>query len=259
MMRAASPFAGTLQSSQLRKAVCRSMLRSSLRQQRTGLASGICKWRTTASVRFFYVRCLRASFNGRALAGVPSGTPVSTCTGTPTLSCARPPQLALGFGFSNLQVEAASCALYPRTPAPGKTPHSFNPSSATPCATLQPPTRINPLSMQPARLLSLLLRLCVRRCTVANRLNVSPIKNQAVFDRDTSEMIALIGDASRFFSHADEAFSELATLFRSIQSLSDDSAAVCGLAAVGLRITHDRSREFQSFATDYSTEVERHG
>ncbi|RQN41001.1 hypothetical protein [Paraburkholderia tropica] len=94
---------------------------------------------------------------------------------------------------------------------------------------------------------------------MVNRFNVSPIKRPASLDLDSSEVLALIGDASRFFVYADEAFAELATLFRSIQSLSDDPEAVRGLAAVGLRIASDRGGEFEDIAADYGAEVERHG
>ncbi|TDG24044.1 hypothetical protein EYW47_11060 [Paraburkholderia silviterrae] len=50
------------------------------------------------------------------MAGVPSGTPVSFCAGTPTPSCVRPPQLALGAGSRTQQKEAASCAKRPLVP-----------------------------------------------------------------------------------------------------------------------------------------------
>jgi len=58
-------------------------------------------WRTTAALaRFFYVRTpLQASY-GRALVGVPSGTPGSFVSGSPTPPCARPPHLAMGSGFT---------------------------------------------------------------------------------------------------------------------------------------------------------------
>ena len=57
--------------------------------------------RTTAAVRFFYVRVpSRAStINGRALVGRPSGLPVSDRAGSPTLPCARSPHLAMGSGI----------------------------------------------------------------------------------------------------------------------------------------------------------------
>lgn len=56
--------------------------------------------RTSATRRIFYVRMpLRASFNGRALAGRPSGLPVASFAGSPTPSCARSPRLATGSGF----------------------------------------------------------------------------------------------------------------------------------------------------------------
>jgi len=94
-VRAASPFAGAIQAGPL--------ARIGGAQYSAGVAEttahriGVRERyrRTAASVRFFYVRCLCASFNGRALAGVPSGTPVSCIAGTPTLLRARPPQLAL--------------------------------------------------------------------------------------------------------------------------------------------------------------------
>ncbi|SAK42979.1 hypothetical protein AWB76_00491 [Caballeronia temeraria] len=44
--------------------------------------------------------------NGRAVAGEPSGSPVPCVPGTPTPPCARPPQLALGSGFSTRTQEA---------------------------------------------------------------------------------------------------------------------------------------------------------
>jgi hypothetical protein len=41
-----------------------------------------------------------ASFNGRALAGRPSGLPVPSVAGSPTPSCARSPHLAMGSGLT---------------------------------------------------------------------------------------------------------------------------------------------------------------
>ncbi len=54
--------------------------------------------RTTASERYFYVRT-PCAFNGRALVGERSRSPVAVYTGTPIPPCARPPQLELGAGF----------------------------------------------------------------------------------------------------------------------------------------------------------------
>lgn len=49
---------------------------------------------------FLCVSPLRASFNGRALVGRPSGLPGACVTGSPTLPCARPPRLATGSGLT---------------------------------------------------------------------------------------------------------------------------------------------------------------
>ncbi len=64
-----------------------------------GIGVSTSKRRTTADRRYFFVRCHAFAFNGRALVGERSRSPVSFCAGTPTLSCAWPPQLALGAGF----------------------------------------------------------------------------------------------------------------------------------------------------------------
>ncbi|MDR5772907.1 MULTISPECIES: hypothetical protein [unclassified Caballeronia] len=64
-----------------------------------GIAVSISKRRTTADRRYFFVRCHAFAFNGRALVGERSRSPVSFCTGTATLPCAWPPQLQLGAGF----------------------------------------------------------------------------------------------------------------------------------------------------------------
>lgn len=64
--------------------------------------------RTTAARRYFYVRALlRASFNGRAMVGIPSGMPVCFRAGSPTLPFACPPHLAMGSGFNAQRKEAA--------------------------------------------------------------------------------------------------------------------------------------------------------
>lgn len=57
--------------------------------------------RTTATRRYFYVHTLLRAFFGRAIAGIPSGMPVSLGTGSPTLLSARPPHLAMRGGVIN--------------------------------------------------------------------------------------------------------------------------------------------------------------
>lgn len=57
--------------------------------------------RTDACMAFFYVRTHLRAFYGRAIAGIPSGMPVSVVTGSPTLLSARPPHLAMGSGFNS--------------------------------------------------------------------------------------------------------------------------------------------------------------
>ncbi len=64
-----------------------------------GIGVSKCTRRTTADRRYFFVRCHAFAFNGRALVGERSRSPVSLYAGTPTLSCAWPPQLALGARF----------------------------------------------------------------------------------------------------------------------------------------------------------------
>ncbi|NRE46690.1 hypothetical protein FG479_05705 [Burkholderia pseudomallei] len=77
--------------------------------------------------RYFFVRASTHAFNGRALAGVPSGTPVSVFAGTPTLSCARPPQLALGAGFVTTKTEVAPNAQVHTRPYQAKrSPYPFD-------------------------------------------------------------------------------------------------------------------------------------
>lgn len=58
--------------------------------------------RTTAAVRFFYVRMpTRAhTINGWAWVGRPSGLPVASIAGSPTPLSARPPHLAMEGGPS---------------------------------------------------------------------------------------------------------------------------------------------------------------
>lgn len=53
-----------------------------------------------ADSRLSAVFCVRtlSAFNGRALVGVRSRTPVSSGSGLPTLPCARPPRLEAGAG-----------------------------------------------------------------------------------------------------------------------------------------------------------------
>lgn len=46
--------------------------------------------RTTASRRYFFVRTPEQAFERRALAGTPSGVPVTFDAGLSTLPCARP-------------------------------------------------------------------------------------------------------------------------------------------------------------------------
>jgi hypothetical protein len=62
--------------------------------------------RTTAPRRYFYVHSLLHTLFGRAIAGIPSGMPVSVVTGSPTLLSARPPHLAMSGGLP-LHTEAA--------------------------------------------------------------------------------------------------------------------------------------------------------
>lgn len=161
-VRVASPFAGMRQTGRLRKAAVRSMLRASLKQQRPGLTARKC-WRTTAAVRFFYVRTpLRAlTINGRALVGRASVLPVPTFRSVNPTMCPLTP-FDSGMRAFNQTLEAASCASS-RTPIQGKTPHSFSPLFVPPCAPPQPQTRINPRSMPPARRLSLSRLSSVRR------------------------------------------------------------------------------------------------
>lgn len=54
--------------------------------------------RTTATRRYFYVHTHLRTFFGRAIAGAPSGAPVSLDAGLPTLLSARPPHLEVGSG-----------------------------------------------------------------------------------------------------------------------------------------------------------------
>ncbi|SAK50733.1 hypothetical protein AWB80_01508 [Caballeronia pedi] len=64
-----------------------------------GIAVSTGHRRTTADWRYFFVRCLAFAFNGRALVGERSRSPVSYVAGTAIPPCARPPQLQLGAGF----------------------------------------------------------------------------------------------------------------------------------------------------------------
>jgi hypothetical protein len=65
----------------------------------TGFDSLNSHRRTTATRRYFFVRLPLCAFNGRTLAGKPSGLPVSDDAGLSTLSCVRPPHLTVGSGI----------------------------------------------------------------------------------------------------------------------------------------------------------------
>ncbi len=92
---------------------------------RAGFDSPEIDRRTAAALaRFFYVRMPLRTFYGRALAGVPSGTPVSYRAGLSTPPCARPPRLTAGSGFNDsiggphmaaLPIPARSAQTYPQT------------------------------------------------------------------------------------------------------------------------------------------------
>jgi hypothetical protein len=72
--------------------------------------------RISATRRIFYVRMpLRASFNGRALAGRPSGLPVASFAGSPTPSCARSPPFGDGKRVSRSKRRPHHAAPYPRS------------------------------------------------------------------------------------------------------------------------------------------------
>ncbi len=79
-------------------------LRCGRRHLSLGIGVPIRHRRTTADRRYFFVRSHAFAFNGRALAGERSRSPVSYVTGTPTPSCAWPPQLALGARFVELDI-----------------------------------------------------------------------------------------------------------------------------------------------------------
>lgn len=81
--------------------------------------------RTDASLAFFYV-CMHLHVSyGRAIAGIPSGMPVSVVAGSPTLLSACPPHLAMGSGFIP-HTEAAMANHPPRTSA--HVPEPIDPS-----------------------------------------------------------------------------------------------------------------------------------
>jgi hypothetical protein len=65
-----------------------------------GFSDSIYQQRTYRATRFFYVRNAFVRLQRRALAGVPSGTPVAVGTGSLTPPCARHPHLAMSGGSS---------------------------------------------------------------------------------------------------------------------------------------------------------------
>ncbi len=85
--------------------------------------------RTTAARRYFYVRMPTCAFFGRAMAGAPSGAPVSFVTGLSTLPCARPPHLRVGSG-SNPTKEAAMRANALARPEQTQPPTELTPFQA---------------------------------------------------------------------------------------------------------------------------------
>jgi hypothetical protein len=95
----------------------------SLRQQRTGLAAGKDPRRTTTAVaRFFCVRTLRTDFNGRALVGERSRSPVlrGRRSANPALCPATP--FSSGSRVSQPVPEAAMRATVPARPEQTQNP-----------------------------------------------------------------------------------------------------------------------------------------
>lgn len=208
---------------------------TSLRQQRTGVRAGKVPWRTTATVRFFYVRT-PCAFNGRALVGVRLRTPVPTDAGLSTPLCARPPRLRAGAGSYDLSVEAASCALSPLAPSNRNSPSkSFVLRFAPPRSRPAMPLR----SMRPAKRCAALPSWPAPRCAMDNRQHAIPTDSidKAVIRLDELAAFANLlssEEALAAFSQLDRG--EQVSIFGALEGMANAARAAL---TQGAGVLHD--------------------